>query len=183
VLIDDFLPVFDIAERHAVIVETPGERAYAAARGVDLSRSRTVRGLFALRGIPLLLRGRRTQRSMRLDDLTRSGFVLLAEDPGTEVVLGIVGRFWTPRGGVLRVTPDEFQEFDRPGLAKAVWNFRVEPRGDERCVVATETRVRCTDEASRRKFVLYWAAIGAFSGLIRRRALATIKADAEGHSP
>jgi hypothetical protein len=45
--------------------------------------------------------------------------------------------------------------------------------------VVTETRVRVPDDASRRKFLLYWAVIGSFSGLIRRQALGLVKAEAE----
>jgi hypothetical protein len=40
--------------------------------------------------------------------------------------------------------------------------------------------VRVPDEGSRRKFLLYWAVVGSFSGVIRRKALALVKADAEG---
>ena len=65
-------------------------------------------------------------------------------------------------------------------MAKAAWNFRVEPISDERSVVITETRVRCTDDGGRRRFVLYWAVIGPFSAVIRRRALGLIDQDAEG---
>ena len=37
--------------------------------------------------------------------------------------------------------------------------------------LATETRVKALDEGTRRRFRLYWLAIGEFSGLIRRRWL------------
>ena len=37
--------------------------------------------------------------------------------------------------------------------------------------LATETRVKALDERTRRRFRLYWLAIGEFSGLIRRRWL------------
>ena len=55
------------------------------------------------------------------------------------------------------------------------------PLDETRSVVTTETRVRVPDDESRRKFLLYWAAIGPMSGLIRRQALALIKDDAEAH--
>ena len=69
--------------------------------------------------------------------------------------------------------------FDEPGQAKAAWNFRVIPEGDDRTFVSTETRVLVPDEASRRSFVLYWAAIGPFSAVIRKQALSLIKREAE----
>lgn len=180
-LIDDFMPNFDVSERHHTLVLAPADHAYAAARKVDLVRSRVVRGLLTARGIPGLVTRRRRSapRSMTMDDLLAAGFVWLGEEPGREFVLGLVGTFWKPKGGVSRVDPSEFASFDEPGQAKAVWNFRVIPDGDDRSFVTTETRVRVPDEPSRRKFVLYWAAIGPFSGVIRKQALSLIKADAE----
>lgn len=186
-LINRFLPVFEVAERHAVNVEAPAERAWEAVRRLDLTRSGLVRALFAVRGIPRLLRRGRLRggprpRTATLEDLVRGGFVLLAEDPPDEIVLGVVGRFWRPAGGLRRVAPEAFESFAEPGYAKAAWNFRVERRGDDACVVWTETRIGCTDEVSRRRFLLYWAVIGPASGAIRKRALATIKRDAERRS-
>jgi hypothetical protein len=180
VLIDEFMPSFDVSERHHTMVHAPAERAYEATRRVDLARSRLVRALFAARGIPLLVRGRRPpSRRMTLDDLVKAGFMWLGEEPDREIVLGVVGSFWKPTGGIRRIDPAEFASFDEQGVAKAAWNFRVIPDGDEQSFVITETRVRVPDEASRRKFLLYWAVIGSFSGLIRKQALSLVKADAE----
>jgi hypothetical protein len=182
VLIDDFLPNFDVSERHHTLVLAPVADAYAAARKVDLARSRVVRGLLAARGIPARVRRRHrgAPKSMTLDDLMAAGFVWLGEEPGREFVLGLVGTFWKPTGAISRVDPSEFASFDQPGQAKAVWNFRTIPDGEDRSFVTTETRVRVPDEPSRRTFLLYWAAIGPFSGVIRKQALSLIKADAEG---
>lgn len=180
VLIDDVMPVFDVTERHHQLVEASAERTYAAARRLDLGRSKPIRAMFAARGLPALFRGRPgTTRSLTLDDLMAAGFVMVAEEPPREMVLGVVGTFWRPAGGIQRVEAAEFQDFNQAGQAKAAWNFRVESVTDASAVVFTETRVRCADESTRRKFLLYWAAIGPFSGLIRRQALKLIKADAE----
>ena len=182
-LLDELMPAFDVSERHHTLVLAPGERVYGAVRGVDLARSRAIRALFAARGIPLLVRGRRlARRTMTLDDLVRGGFVWLGEEHGRELVLGVVGTFWRPKGGVRRIEPGDFTAFDEPGAAKAAWNFRLIPDGDERTFLTTETRVRVPDEPSRKKFLLYWAAIGPFSGVVRRQTLALIKTDAEGRA-
>jgi hypothetical protein len=184
VLIDSFMPVFDVFERHHVLVDAPAEQTYRAVRRVDLGRSAPIRALFAARAIPALLRRRpRGSRSMTLDDLIDGGFVLLAEEPPREIVLGVVGTFWRPTGGIRRIEPVDFAGFHEPGQAKATWNFRVESVTDGRSVVYTETRVRCVDGATRRKFLLYWAAIGPFSGIVRRRALRLIKSDADRAQP
>lgn len=184
-LIDDHLPHADFAERHALRVHAPPERAYAAARRLDLSESLPVRALFALRSLPALLtrkRGQERSLGITMDRLLRNGFVLLDERAPYELVLGLVGRFWTPAGGIERIHPAEFAVFERPGMAVAAWNFTVLPT-DEGSLVATETRVRCTDEAARRSFARYWRVVKPFSGLIRMEALRAIRRTAEAPAP
>jgi hypothetical protein len=181
-LIDDHLPRADFAERHALRVHAPPERVYEAARRLDLTGSMLVRTLFALRSVPALLT-RRPDRGERalgttMDRLLRNGFILLDERPPHEFVLGLVGRFWTPAGGIVRIDPAEFAVFDQPGMAVAAWNFTVLPT-DEGSLVATETRVRCTDDAARRSFARYWRVVRPFSGLIRMEALRAIRRTVE----
>jgi len=175
VLIDRFVPRFDAVERHHASIAAPPERVWAALQELDLARSRAVRWLFAVRSLGRPGRS----RSFRLADAGRLGFVVLGEEPGEEVVLGLVGRFWTLHGGIVRADPGEFTTFDRPGYAKAGWSFRLTPR-DDGTDVLTETRVVTTDETARRKFRRYWRVIRPFSGAVRRRALALLKEAAEG---
>jgi hypothetical protein len=185
-LIDGFLPKPDVIERHESVVRADCDTAYRVIRTLDFARSPVVRGLSLLRGIPgMLRRGRRdgeipyTTPHLGLEDVLGFGFVVLAEEPGVEIVLGVVGRFWRPRGDIIRMQPEEFESFDRPGFAKGAMNIRVEPAGDGLTRIATETRVRCTDARSRRSFLRYWRLIGPFSALIRRRMLAMAKAAVE----
>jgi hypothetical protein len=184
-LIDDFLPHAEFAERHAMRMRAMPERAYAAARRLDLGRSPIVRTLFALRSLPALFArgGYRGERALGMDveALVRSGFVLLGERPPNEFVLGLVGRFWTPSGAIERIHPAEFAVYDRPGMAVAAWNFTVLPT-DEGSLVATETRVRCTDDDARRAFRRYWRVVRPFSGLIRMEALRAVRRAAESPS-
>lgn len=184
-LIDDHLPHAEFAERHALRVHAPPERAYAAARRLDLSGSPLVRVLFGLRTLPALFAAKRGGREKGLgstmEGLLRSGFVLLDERAPHEFVLGLAGRFWTPAGGIERLHPAEYAVFDRPGMAVAAWNFTVLPT-DEGSLVATETRVRCTDDAARRSFRRYWRVVRPFSGLIRMEALRAVRRTAESSS-
>ncbi len=179
--LDDWMPAWDVVERHETLVRAPRDRAWSAVRTLDLSRSPVVRTLFALRSLPGLFarRGRRRALGATLDDLLRMGFVLLEERPGEEVVLGLVGKFWRPSGCIRRVTPEELRAFAEPGWAVAAWNFTLNPAGDGAVRVATETRVRCTDAASRRRFRAYWLLVGPFSALIRREMLRAIRRTAE----
>lgn len=185
-LIEGWMAEFDFHERHDVHVAAPAERTYAAVRQMDLRSSWLVRGLFALRSLPAYLAGGRGERALgtTMDTLLRSGFVLLQEDAPREIVLGLAGRFWTPAGGVVRFDPAEFRGFGRPGMAVAAWNFTVHPEGAG-CRVATETRVRCTDDGARRAFRRYWRIVRPFSGLIRIQALRAIRRAAQSgsHAP
>jgi hypothetical protein len=122
------------------------------------------------------------RRSITLDTLLEGGFVILGEEPGRELVMGVVGKFWRPASGIERIEAEDFESFDRPGFAKGALNFAVGERGESRTLLTTETRVLCTDASARRKFRLYWRAIGPFSGVIRHLMLREVRRDAEAAS-
>ena len=180
-LIDGFLPDYDVVEHHAVDVDAPVDAAYRAVEELDLARSPVVLALLFARGLPHLFTGAvKPKRRLRLDDIVESGFVVLGEEPDRELVLGIVGKFWQLSSGVHRIEAGEFTGFNTPGFAKAAWNFVVSERPSSGSRVETETRVACTDDDARRQFSRYWWLIGRFSALIRRIMLREIKRDAEG---
>lgn len=145
---------------------------FEAMKRIDFRGSRLTRLLFALRG--MAIRG-----PLTVEGLLRFGFVLLDEDPGTELVLGVTGRFWRPNGAIRRIGADEFADFSEPGYVKAAWNFHVESVGANRSVVSTETRIIATDATALRWFRPYWMLVLPFSGLIRRRMLALIRTASE----
>jgi hypothetical protein len=67
-------------------------------------------------------------------------------------------------------TPNEWAAAHEGERLKIAIAFEAQPiPGGSR--LATETRVAALDERARRRFRLYWLAIGEFSGLIRRRWL------------
>ena len=183
------LPRYDFVERHAVTVAALPADAYAALRRADLRRSVVTRGLLLLRSLPgLVVAPRATVRRfvarggplpLTLDALASAGFVVLDEEPGVELVLGTIGRFWRPSGGMRRFAPHEFASFEEAGWAKAAWNFRVEPGPNGGAIVSTETRVLCTDAPSRRAFRRYWWIVRPFSGLIRLDLLRIVRREAE----
>ena len=179
VLIDRYMPEFDVVERHETSVAADVSRTYEAAMTMDLGRSIPVQALLAIRSIPSFLTGKRKpQLSLRLDDLSAAGFVILAEEPNEEFVVGAVGRFWRPTSDIRRIDADDFIDFDTPGMAKATMNLRVD-RENGTTVLSTETRVMATDERARRLFSYYWTLIGPFSGFIRHKMLGAIKRSAE----
>lgn len=180
-LIDRFLPTYDVIEHHETTVDAPVDVTYRVVRDFDLARSPIVLALLTLRGLPHLFTGAvKPSRRLGLDEVIATGFVLLTEEPGREMVLGVVGQFWQLKSRIHRIDPSEFTGFDSPGYAKAAWNFVVSERAGGGSTVVTETRVACTDAESRRKFSVYWRLVGPFSALIRRLLLRGIKRDAEG---
>jgi hypothetical protein len=71
-------------------------------------------------------------------------------------------------------TPTEWAAAHDGERLKIAVAFEAEPiPGGSR--LATETRVRALDDRTRRRFRLYWLAIGPFSGLIRRRWLRAVQ--------
>jgi hypothetical protein len=182
-LIDEFLPVFEFVERHAVDVRAPRVAVDGALRRVDLAESRLIRALLWLRGLP----ARRSadarapaRTRLTLDTLERRGFTRLADRPEEEVVFGVVGRFWAASGGRAAVDAAGFKAFARPGVAKAAWNFALASNADGTTRLSTETRIHCPDRASLRRVRVYWLAVRPGSGLIRRAVLRAVKRLAEG---
>jgi hypothetical protein len=93
-------------------------------------------------------------------------------------MIGLLGKFWTSRGGLCDVTAAHFAAGPPVGYALAGWNFTVAARADGRCDLCTETRVWCAPDA-RVKFRAYWLFVRPGSGLIRRAMLRGIRREAE----
>lgn len=187
-LLDDFMPEFDVRTSHAVAIAASPERVYTCLRTASFDHWGLTRTLYALRILPaLVVAPRKTWRRLHaghgapprtLDGLLAGGFTVLGERPGDELVLGTVGRFWRAAGELHSVSPTRFREPSPPGTAKAAWSFTVtrRPGGTE---LRTETRVLCADVATWRRFRAYWLLIRPFSGLIRREMLAAVRRAAE----
>jgi len=178
-LIESFIPNPDAIETHKIEIAASCEAVYQALLTTDLGGSPIIKGLLALRSLPGILshpkRLRAAPRQITLQTIIEGGFGRLAEAPGREVVLGVVGQFWRPSGNIQPFSEEMFRGPVQPGLARAVWNFAVEEAVKGRTVLSTETRVVCGDAASRRKFRAYWTLVKPFSGLIRVIMLRAVK--------
>lgn len=156
-------------EHHDIYVRVPPADAFAAATALSLSDLPLVRLLFVLRGIPF-----RSEMSLR-DFFTTEPFLLLDEEPHTEIVFGIVGPFWSLRRGhmppEIPQSPAAFSEALNSGRMAAVGNLRVEAGGGGSARLWTETWVSAPGAASAALFAGYWMAIGPWSALIRKRLL------------
>ena len=173
------MPKYDKAAAYSIVIHASPQRIYDVARHADFHGSLATSILFSLRSFDFTFLRKRSSLGTSIDALLQNGFVLLEERPPHEIVLGLVGKFWTASGGIRMINVDKFVGFEEVGYAKAVWNFHLAPQSDGTTLLSTETRIVCTDEESRKKFARYWFLIGPFSGLIRREMLRTIKQQIE----
>ena len=171
-LLDEVLPRYDFRERHSTVVAAPRPAVWNAIESVTLAEMPVVGALFALRSLPARLGGRpglpRVQDEPVLAQLYETGFAKLAEDPGRELVFGLIDQMWKRRGETAEIEDGaEFLAFERAGFVKAAMNFRLSDR-PAGTLLETETRVLATDAGARRGFGRYWLLIRPASGLIRR---------------
>src|SRR5262249_37688667 len=112
-----------------------------------------------------------------LEAALHSGFLLLGEDPGREIVFGTVLCRRLP--GLSKLSAPAFAALSEPGFCKAVMDFRVAPEEGGVVRLTTETRVFALGDSARRKSAAYWRLIYPGSALIRREWLEAIRRRAE----
>lgn len=179
-LIEQFMPTYEVADRHEIDVAAPAALTMDAARAMDLYRSPLVHAIFAVRTLPSRLRGGRPRApASLLEETLALGWRVLAEVPDREVVVGAVTQPWHAEVQFRGVDADAFASFAEPGYAKIVWTLEAEPLGPATSRFATETRVSTTDPRSRALFRRYWATLSPGILLIRRASLKLVQADAE----
>jgi hypothetical protein len=183
-LIDAFLPNYDAVERHQITIAAQPSLVFACVWTADLGSPLIIRILLALRRLPACLAHPATglQRlrllspssGLTLPSLLDAGFCLLAQEPDREILLGLVGQFWTVSGNIEPTDPERFRRPLRGGTARAAWNFTIEACAPGQTILRTETRVHCSDPRTAARFRCYWLVIRPFSGLIRRLMLGSI---------
>lgn len=181
-LLDEVAPVYEFGERHQIGISASRDRVQAAVRAVTAREIRGFRLLTWLRSPRLPGRGREgilnpVPDEPILEVALRSGFVLLRDEPGREIVLGTV-ICCGPR------SPPRASDFLAPSGSRvlAVMNFHLSDGEGATTRLVTETRVHATDDAARRRFAAYWRLIYPGSDLIRRAWLQAIRRKAEGAS-
>jgi len=178
-LVDDVLPVYDVSDAVATVVDADVATTWDALMEVDLievgRRRPLVAALGALRILPELvthlLHGEALPRApgqLRLRDMPtlphdQGGWILLGERPRDEIALGLVGKFWRPVIVYAKVAPEAFREFREPGYAKTIYSLSVRAVEDRRTLLSGVMRTATTDEQARRWFRRYWT-LGVGSG-------------------
>ena len=177
-LIDAFVPTDHFHETHWERIRATPREIFTAIHAV---RPNEVRGFVPILWAHSPGMRRPSDALMRrpiLEVMRGQHFVVLAEQPGREIVVGTIGQYWANRTVPLR-TANQFRNFKDPRYAKVAMNVRVRDEGNGWCKVTTETRVLCTDLHARRKFDAYWRVIYPGSALLRGQWLAAVKRRAE----
>lgn len=179
-LLDRFMPLYDIAERHHIRVLAPPDVTLAAARDLNIQDSSIVRALFKARELVMGSAPAETPLPSGLLAAALSlGWGILADEVDREIVLGAATRPWEPNPVFRDLLPRDFRSFAEPGYVKIVWTLRADAVAAGESIFRSETRAIATDAEARAKFRRYWALVSPGVLLIRRAMLAPIKAEAE----
>ena len=197
-LVDDFLPVYDVSDAVATVVEADVAATWEALMHVDLievGRTRPMVALLgALRALPdivsHLLHGESpplAPKQLHLRDTTKiplgeGGWILLGERPRDEIALGLVGKFWRPVIAFAKVSPEGFRDFAEPGYAKTIYSLSVRPLDGRRTLLSGVMRTATTDEQARTWFRRYWTlGVGSGAHILVNGVLDLTREMAEGH--
>jgi hypothetical protein len=189
--LDDFVPAWQFNEFHSIRIAASKEKVYTALKQVTADEILFFRTLIWIRRF-----GRPGPESILnpspdtplLETANRTTFIVLAEEPQQEIVMGTLVAApsnWHPSG---KKTPEGFKTLvasGQPGFALAAMNFRLEDcsaaptssngTSSSPCtLLTTETRVYATDSGTRRRFARYWRVIYPGSSLIRRMWLRAV---------
>jgi hypothetical protein len=181
--LDDWMPRWQIRERHLIPIAAPPEKVFAAIHAVRADEIFLFRTLIAIRQCgqtgPESIMNAPEQKPI-LDVATQTTFVLLVEEPPRELVIGTVVAAPPKARASGRLTPELFQKKLQPGIALAAMNFLVTPDGHGGSTISTETRIYANNRSALRRFAIYWRVIHPGSDIIRRMWLRAIKQRAEG---
>jgi hypothetical protein len=179
-LLDEFMPVHDVVERHQIRVKAPADVTLQAAMETDLQQSALVRSIIRARELVL---GAEPDRQIRPHGLIKEvqalGWKILAERPGREVVVGAVTQPWRANVVFRGVPAEAFRDFNEPDYVKIVWTLRADPIGQSESILRTETRVVATNAEARTRFRWYWFRFSPGILLIRHILLRQVKRTAE----
>src|SRR5262245_40294075 len=179
-LLDRFLPVYEIVERHQLGVAAPAAVTLDSARDADLQASPVVRTIIRAREIILgATPADRPRPRGLLAEMQALGWGVLADVPGREVVMGAVTRPWEANVTFRALPPDQFAAFNEAGYVKIAWTIRADPITATESVFRTETRAVATDPSARTKFRRYWSFLSPGIIVIRWAVLGPVKQEAE----
>jgi hypothetical protein len=170
------LPRWKWGMQQRIRIRRPPADVYAALKAVELGEMRMARLLSALR---FKTRGEAESQGKFEDVMGEGGWVTLVDNPGREVIRGLIGRFWQRDGGIVHVRDaNEYYLFSQPGYTKLAFAYFLEesPSGTELTVA---THVQSTDAGAAKRFLPYWALIRIGAALTMHSGLRAIRRRAE----
>jgi hypothetical protein len=179
-LLDRFMPVYEVAERHHIRVAAPASVALSAAADLNLDRSPAIRAIFKMREVLLHAQaGEVAHPHGLIPQMKALGWGVLAEIPGREIVMGAATQPWLADVRFRTLPSNEFASFQEPGYVKIAWTLRADPMGPAESIFRTETRVMTTDAPARAKCRRYWSSLSPGILWIRHIALRLVRKEAE----
>ena len=179
-LLDRFMPVYEVAERHHIRVAAPASVTLSAAADFNLDRSPAIRAIFKMREVLLHARAGVVAHPQGLiPHMKALGWGELAEIPGREIVMGAATQPWLGDVRFRTLLSNEFASFQEPGYVKIAWTLRADPIRSAESIFLTETRVVTTDAPARARFRRYWSSFSPGILCIRHIALRLARKEAE----
>jgi hypothetical protein len=179
-LLDQFMPVYEVVERHHVRVAAPAAVTLAVAREVDLQASPVVRTIIRARELLLgAMPDDRPRPRGLLNEVRSLGWGVLADVPEREVVVGAVTKPWEANVTFRALPPEQFAAFNEPGYVKIAWTIRADPANATESIFRTETRAIATDAEARTRFRRYWAFLSPGIIVIRWAVVGPVKQEAQ----
>lgn len=178
--LDDLMARPHFRESHELHIDARPAAVWAALHELRLVELPAARVLMDIRTFPARVLGRSRPRMVTARLLEDGPVPVLASNPGRSVVAGGAMQPWKLMGGSAPPVLDAagLRAFDAPGWVKVGMDFVLEP-DRQGTLLRTETRVLATDDRTRIRFGLYWLAIRAGSGVIRRDLLRQVAARSE----
>jgi hypothetical protein len=170
---DKYLPQFHFSSAHSITVNAPIDKIFPVVREFKIKNPPVSYWLMKLRGMS-------PPTHFLIQHLENSRFVVLEEVPNREIIIGLIGKPWTPSGHLQKFQPLEFIPFNNSAYIKASWSFELVPISPTQTEVKTETRIACPTPQVKHRFGTYWFFIKPFSGIIRKAMLKAIKRELEG---
>lgn len=169
-LVAQYLPEYSFKEYHETMINGSADDVFKATQNLDLSKSRLIKWLFKIRGLP-------TKRMRLKEFISDIGFTIIEENIPKETLIG----FWAVYKIAPIPCPEDFINNSISPRLKVVWNFYIEPVDSGQVRLSTETRILCLTPWAKLFFSLYWMLVRPFSGLIRIKMLQIVKQDLENN--